>query len=1231
MYSTESFKPRKKNPRENANWISLITFFFALKIFRKFHSGNVQEQDVYEVMPSFRSEKLGNLLETQWENEKRNFLKSLVKLFWKKLAYWGMSLAIIDTITMIIYPLLLGKLVSYFTPGQTEIDLNKAVLYTFELVIMILFYTFYIQSYVLSIMELALKAKIACCSLIYRKCLKLNLITLNESINGLVVTIISKDINQIENTIDIVLMNFSGSLQVILMIYMMYNEIGVASLAGSSLLIIMMPIQVLLGRLTSKYRLKSASKTDQRVKVTQEILTAIRIIKMYTWELFFSKSVHKLRRMEIRSLRILFYIKAIAVSIGQLSSRLAFYICVMTYIAMGNHITAERAFVVIGCFGSVRAVLTSYMPLGVSQIAEMKASLKRITYFLTLEEVNVVEDFGSVNDVRILVNNVSFKKSNDLVLFDKVNFEIRTKGLTLLMGPTGSGKSTLLKFILEDCSPTSGVVRVSGSKSYASQEPWIFPATVRQNILFGETFERNRYNHVIDVCALNKDIESLPFGDKTLLTDYGLNLSKGQKARINLARAVYKNADIYILDDPLSSVDYGVANHIFTECIRTFLKDRICIFVTHNTQLISLADDLILLNEGVVTLHNSYKKSDDSFINNEKYFEVNNFVNSKHLSQLIEEHNVYKELNKIGQVDKKVYLEYFSSAGGLKVFLLVLITFIASQATSSWSDYFVSFWVDMEQELSGFRMNQTTNSSEYAELEKSHDRVMKSYSFVVLAAAILTFLCSFTFFIFSSKASTNIHNTVLDKILKGAMTFFDSNLSGNVLNRFSRDLDIIDDHMPGTILNCLNVILQVVAVFFMVSSVNLYFIVPSVIFTIVLYIAKFLYMPTGRGLRRIEGAIRSPIIGHLSATLDGLTTIRASKAEHILKREFDKLQDLFSSIVCMNIVVTRAFALYLDFICICYIAVITLTFLCFKTDTLAGKVGLAITQSFTLTGILQWGVKSWAALENQMTSTERVLEYKYATVEDTSGNKPDNWPNKGNITFKNVNLTYSTCNERVLKNVSFTVCSKEKIGIVGRTGAGKTSIISTLFRMYDFEGTITIDSVDIKTVSISNLRSKISIIPQDPVLFSGTIRSNLDPQFEHSDETLWKALEQVEMKKYVNDLEDEINKNSSRLSVGEKQLFCLARAIIQNNSVLIMDEATANVDSQTDALVQKTVKKLFSHCTVFTIAHKIHTILDCDKILVMDCGEVIEFGPPQILLANKNGLFYNMVKDSGLQ
>ncbi|KAK5646546.1 hypothetical protein RI129_005010 [Pyrocoelia pectoralis] len=1136
--------------------------------------------------------------------------------------------------------IVMGKFMTYFVSGS-NVTVNEASLYASGLIGGKIVFMLYDNTYLLAVWLIGLRMQIACCTMIYRKCLKLNLSLGNENNQGKAVTLITKDVTQLLTVADCAHMLLIGIPKFFIMLSIMYTYIGVSAFAGAAIVMVMVPVNIFLGKLISQYRLKTAAHTDQRVRMTQEMLTSMRVIKMHTWENFFSKTIgrHRLNG----NLENFVYIKALVFSIGQLSYRFAFYVCVITYVALGNHITAEKAFVIIGSFGAFQSLLTDYMPNGIPQMAEYKASLHRLTKFLMLDEVPDSHHEDQDNylpiDRSVSVKDVTVKTESETVVLDSVNLNI-AKGLTVVVGSTGSGKSTLLKLLLGDVAKSSGEIKVCGKVSYASQEPWIFPSTVRQNIIFGEPFDEKRYQNVIKVCALEWDLMLLTEGDQTCMSDRGLNFSRGQKARVNLARAIYRQADVYLLDDCLSSVDGRVGKHIFDECIKRFLKDFVCILVINNSLPLEGSDKVLVLSKGKIAFHdtfNNFKQWDNEEIKLELHWDALHESQDTQeekigqASSLVEQNkntatNIYDEHNKIGKVRRSIYYAYFICGGGWKIFAIVAICSIASTAAASWADYFVSYWVDMEQDLAGFRMNETTDSIEYKDLESRYDIIMKTYLFVMLGAAIFTVLQALTFFFFTSRASTKIHMYVIGKIIKALMTFFDKNLSGNVLNRLSRDLAIIDEQMPSVMLDSLKVILSMYGVLIIITSVNWYFIIPSLILTVIIYIARRLYMGTGRGLKRLEGAARSPVLGHLNATLEGLTTIRASNAQELLQREFDKHQDLYSSALFMNLSTSRAFGFYLDATCNLYITIIIFSFVISKTDTLAGLVGLAISQSFSLTGLLKWAARQWAEMETQMTSTERVLEYRDTIVEVSSGNKPENWPNNGDIEYKSVNLRYSSGGGMALNDLSFHIGSREKIGIVGRTGAGKTSIISTLFRMYEYEGTILIDGIDIKSVAINYLRSKISIIPQDLVLFSGTVRNNLDPGCEYLDKVLLDALDEVGIKNSLKDLDSEI----VTLSVGEKQLLCLARAIVHNNKIIVLDEATANLDPETDTFIQKIIKRKFLNCTVITIAHKLRTVINSDKIIVMDAGHVHQFGTPKDLLENKKGLFYSIVRQAGL-
>ncbi|CAG0903212.1 unnamed protein product [Darwinula stevensoni] len=475
-------------------------------------------------------------------------------------------------------------------------------------------------------------------------------------------------------------------------------------------------------------------------------------------------------------------------------------------------------------------------------------------------------------------------------------------------------------------------------------------------------------------------------------------------------------------------------------------------------------------------------------------------------------------------------------------------------------------------------------------------------------------------------------------VLRAPVTFFDNNPVGRILNRFSKDVGASDDMLPPTAFDTLGVTFQVLGISFLVSVTNYYVVIGTVIAMVVFICLRNFYLKTARDLKRLESTTRSPVFSHLSASLNGLATIRASRTESIFMQEFDNHQDRHTSAWFLFLSGTRWLGIWLDWLIVVYLAAVTYSFMAVGKEALGGNVGLAISSAMMLTGMFQWGVRQSAELENQMTSVERIMEYSKLEEEGALESPPDkkppsNWPSEGAIEFEQVSLRYSADSLPVLNDLTFKAAAKEKIGIVGRTGAGKSSLIAALFRLIEPEGRILLDGRDTKAYGLHEVRRGIAIIPQDPVLFQGTMRKNLDPFNEHSDEALWRVVEQVQLKEAVSELPEKLNttlfEGGSNFSVGQRQLVCLARALLQRNKVLVLDEATANVDPKTDALFQETLKKSFKDCTVLTIAHRLDTIIDSDKVLVLDRGEIKEFGRPYELLQNKKGPFFELVAQTG--
>ncbi|XP_067125036.1 ATP-binding cassette sub-family C member 4-like [Centruroides vittatus] len=680
---------------------------------------------------------------------------------------------------------------------------------------------------------------------------------------------------------------------------------------------------------------------------------------------------------------------------------------------------------------------------------------------------------------------------------NEISLNVQPGELLTVIGPVGSGKTSLLMSILGEIPISSGKVTVKGKIAYASQEAWVFNETIRENILFGEEYQEEKYKKVLHMTALEKDISLFPKGDLTIVGERGVIMSGGQKGRINLARALYVDADIFLLDDPLSAVDVPVGKHIFEKCIMEYLKEKICILVTHQVQFLNSASKVLVLCKGKC-----------EYIGN------------------------YNEMETV-----KTVIGISSEEGAAENC--------------------------MELETALF----------------SDDEL--------------------------------IENT-------------DADVSDN-----SKDCNDIN---AGVFVLAGMCILQ--AVFCP------YLLILTAVLSILLYSLWTIYTQVVKSIKQMEGKSRSPVFSHLSVSLYGLTTIRAFKAESKFKSTFNEYQDKHTATWFAYVALNRWIFIYGHMVCFINIVITVIIFSVSIDSVNAGsQIALVMNYGVLFNMYFPACIRMSSELQFQMNSVKRILNYTKLKSEasyESSLDKqpPSDWPQKGEIHFDNVSLQYSKDKNTVLKNLTFRIYSGEKIGIVGRTGAGKSSIIASLFRMTEPTGTITIDGVDIKDIGLRDLRSKISIIPQDPMLFTGPLRRNIDPFNEYSEENLWQAIEEVQLKEVISKLpgglDTHLSEGGRNFSVGERQLICLARTILRQNKILVMDEATSNIDKSTDSCIQKIIREKFKSCTVLTIAHRLHTIIDSDKVLVLDTGKLQEFDTPYALLTNVNGTFYNLVKNTGV-
>lgn len=1312
-----------RHPYREANLLSKLFFTWLWPLFYKGYSTDLSEEDLYPTLSQHDSTMLGDKLEKEWykqlaSKKEPSLWKALLHVFGSELFWLGVVFAFNELFARLAQPLILSQLLQYYEPDSTMTK-KEAYIYSALIGVSAAFVMLCQHNYLLYQMALGVKIKVAASALVYRKALKLSRSSLAETNIGQMVNLISNDVARFETSIRHIQSLWLAPIELIIILVLIHFLVGPTGMTGVIFLMLFIPLQMWLGKLTSKFRLYTAIRTDERIRLMNEIITGIQVIKMYTWEKPFAKLVEISRSKEMQQIRKCATIRAAVLSFHLFVNKTAVYLCVIVYVLTGNIINAQYVYVITSFYSILRTNVTKRFPEGCTLVAEAQISVKRIKTFLMMDEVNFDSSADFLNNIiqlngngkeiedsirkdsisRIKLDSVSVKWNNKLddCALRNLSLQVSSNELAVVIGPVGGGKTTFLHTVLKELPPHLGTVVVNGRMSFASQEPWLFVGSIRQNIIFGQPFDLKRYEEVIKVCALERDLTLFPFGDKTLVGERGAALSGGQRARINLARAVYKDADIYLLDDPLSAVDTHVGKHLFEECIKKYLQDKCVVLVTHQLQYLRNAKKIFLIDNGELDFSGSYeeiKKCDNDYA--KLLIELNNRPDETTEDQengeepdlkreTIKEDKgkrdgqggkengpkVVKEGKAVGKVSMGVYNKYFSNGGHWCKILWIFIIFIFAQVMSSLSDYYLTWWINAEAlrkargEVNYRQMNMylnnsllsgnettkdtsntteqqaastTTATSAFQELWLTYmteDISLIVYTCMLLSLVVLAIGRSMIFFKFCLDASTKLHNNMFDKIVYGTMRFFHTNPSGRILNRFSHDMNQVDEALPSTMIDALQNGLTVLFTTIVVATVNPWMVIPTVIILALFYFFRVIYVATSRDVKRIEGVTRSPVYSHLTASLQGLTTIRAFGAQEILRKEFAYHQNRNSSAMILFIAVGRCFAVLLDAHCVLYIFLVTMSFLFFETETLGGFVGLSITQSLTLTGMFQMCLRQFTELENQMTCVERIKEYVDVVPEYDKNFKdpPKDWPAKGKISFKGLSLRYAVDEPLVLNNLTFNVKSKEKVGIVGRTGAGKSSIINALFRLAEIEGIIAIDDIDIKSVGLERLRSSIAIIPQEPVLFTGTLRKNLDPFDEYNDDILWKALAEVELKDVVSDLpsglESRMSEGGSNFSVGQRQLVCLARAIIRNNKILVLDEATANVDPQTDALIQSTIRGKFSNCTVLTIAHRLHTIMDSDKVLVMDAGQVAEFGTPFELLQNPDSIFSGMVEQTG--
>uniref|UniRef100_A0A671T4Z4 ATP-binding cassette, sub-family C (CFTR/MRP), member 2 n=1 Tax=Sinocyclocheilus anshuiensis TaxID=1608454 RepID=A0A671T4Z4_9TELE len=1115
------------------------------------------------------------------------------------------------------------KLMISFTQDKSS-HAWTGYLYAVLLLVVAFLQSVILQQYFQRCFILGMKVRTALMAAVYKKALVVSNDSRKESTAGEIVNLMSADAQRFNDVTNFIHLLWSCPLQIALAIAFLWIELGPSVLAGLLVMVLMVPINGWLATKSRSFQMENMKFKDKRMKIVNDILNGIKVLKYYAWESSFEAQVQEIREQELKVMRKFAYLSSVSTFIFSCAPAIVSLATFAVFVSVSpdNILDAEKAFTSISLFNILRFPL-AMLPQLISIMVQTAVSKKRLEKFLSGDDLDTMAI-----------------ARDDMIILFSVSLDIKPGRLVAVVGAVGSGKTSLISALLGELHSLKGRINIKGSVAFVPQQAWIQNATLKDNVLFGSDVNEERYRSVVEGCALGPDLDLLPGRDQTEIGEKGINLSGGQKQRVSLARAVYSSADVYFLDDPLSAVDSHVGKHLFERVIgpKGLLKDKTRILVTHGISFLPYVDEIVVLVNGVVSEVGSYDglraskgafsefletygKDESSNANANKglspiqrtslqecifvctkacfiyiffVFSVslrkNSSVRSKKDSgdkkgqRLIE-----KEAMETGRVKFSVYLQYLRSMGWCLVTWSFLFYFIQNVAIIG-QNVWLSDWTD--------------DSVEYFNTTyPNHIRDTRIGVFGALGVAqgFLVFLGTILLADGSISASRTLHTSLLSNILKVPMMFFDTTPSGRIVNRFAKDIFTVDEMIPMSFRSWILCLLGVLGTLFVICLATPIFTAVVVPMAVIYYFVQRFYVATSRQLRRLDSVSRSPIYSHFGETVSGLSVIRAyGHQQRFLKQNEDTIDQNLKSVYPW-IVSNRWLAMRLESLGN-LVVFFSALFAVISRDSLnSGLVGLSISYALNVTQTLNWLVRMTSELETNIVAVERVREYVEIKNEApwiTTNHPPDDWPTDGNIHFENYKVRYRPELELILHGITCDIQSTEKIGLVGRTG--KSSLTNCLFRIIEAsEGQILVDGIDISTLGLHDLRSRLTIIPQDPVLFSGTLRMNLDPFEKSSDEEIWTVLELAHLKDYVRGLptglQHEVSEGGENLSVGQRQLLCLARALLRKSRILILDEATAAVDLETDDLIQNTIRTEFSHCTVLTIAHRLNTILDSSR------------------------------------
>uniref|UniRef100_A0A670YSF0 Cystic fibrosis transmembrane conductance regulator n=1 Tax=Pseudonaja textilis TaxID=8673 RepID=A0A670YSF0_PSETE len=1397
-------------------------------ILKKGYRQRLELSDIYQIPAADSADNLSEKLEREWDRElasKKNpkLINALRRCFFWKFMLYGIILYL-GEVTKSVQPLLLGRIIASY--DSTNIQ-ERSIAYYLAIGLCLLFIVrmLLLHPAIFGLHHIGMQIRIAMFSLIYKKTLKLSSRVLDNISTGQLVSLLSNNLNKFDEGLALAHFVWIAPLQVVLLMGLLWEMLQASAFCGLGFLILVVFFQAWLGRMMMKYRDQRAGKINERLVITSEMIENIQSVKAYCWEDAMENMIENLRQSELKLTQKAAYVRYFNSSAFFFSGFFVVFLAVLPY-ALSHGIFLRKIFTTISYCIVLRMTVTRQFPWAVQTWYDSLGAINKIQDFLQKDEYKTLEynltttgleldkitafwDEGSgeiFTKTKQEHGNNKIPSTNDGLFFSNftlhftpvlkdINFKIEKGKLLAVAGSTGAGKTSLLMLIMGELEPLEGKIKHSGRISFCPQVSWIMPGTIKENIIFGVSYDEYRYKSVIKACQLEEDISKFPEKDDTVLGEGGITLSGGQRARISLARAVYKDADLYLLDSPFGYLDMLTEKEIFKSCVCKLIVNKTRILVTSKLEHLKIADKILILHGGCcyfygtfselqgqrpnfsselmgwdafdhysperrnsiltetlrrlsvdndgMTSRNDMKKA--SFKQTPDFPEkrknsVMNALNSSRKFSLLRKTSLQvngKEEGLGEPVERKLSLvpeseqgeailprsnvlnsgptvrgqrrqsvlnlmtrtsirpsQSIYKKGSISVFQrsseadiyarrlsrgsLVEITeelneddlkecFFddsdAMNAVTSWNTYFRYITIHKKMIFVLFVCFIIFLIEVAASLYNIKDLFMLCNSNISMGTVIVTKTSSFyIFYIYVGVADTllalgvfrglplvhtlitiskTLHHKMLHALLQAPMSSLNKLKAGGILNRFSKDIAILDDLLPLAIFDFIQLMLIVIGAIVVVSFMKPYIFLASVPVIGAFIMLRAYFLHTSQQLKQLESEARSPIFTHLVTSLRGLWTLRAYGRQPYFETLFHKALNLHTANWFLYLSTLRWFQMRIEMIFVIFFIIVTFVSIA-TTGNGEGRVGIILTLAMNIMGTLQWAVNTSIDVDSLMRSVSRVFKFIDLPTEESKplpapktkelsqaviiGNmhaKEENiWPSGGQMTVKNLTAKYVDGGLAVLENISFSIDSGQRVGLLGRTGSGKSTLLFAFLRILNTEGDIQIDGVSWNTVPVQQWRKAFGVIPQKVFIFSGSFRKNLDPYGQWTDEELWNVTEEVGLKSVIEQFPGQLDfiliDGGYVLSHGHKQLMCLARSILSKAKILLLDEPSAHLDQKTFQVIKKTLKKAFANCTVILSEHRLEALLECQQYLVIEENKVRQYKSIQKLLSEKN-------------